>query len=649
MLLLLGYRRRMTVSLFLFAFYVLTLTLPAAMTAGETQRENIDEKPAKFIRERYTKYEFRIPMRDGVRLFTAVYVPKDSKHQYPLLMSRTPYSVAPYGEDQYPEVLYPGPEFEKEGFIFVYQDVRGRFMSEGEWKEMTPHKSVKNGAKDVDESTDTYDTIDWLIRNVPGNNGKAGLLGISYPGFYTSAGMIDAHPALVAASPQAPISDLYMGDDAFHNGAFFLAANFGFYVTFTKQQNPTVPPKSEREIKAKDGYDFYLKMGAVANADEKYLHYQNPYWTDLVAHPNYDEFWKARNLLPHLQNIRPAVLVVGGWYDAEDLSGTVKTWRAVQAQGAKEPVRLVMGPWVHGGWSRSDGEKLGDVHFAAKTAEFFRTEVQLPFFRRYLKGITTDPELPHATVFETGTNQWRQYAQWPPADAQARKLYLHAGGKLTFSAPGEADAPTGAAGFDEYISDPAHPVPFMPTIVPEMAREYMTADQRFASRRSDVLTYQTEPLEESVTVEGPVSAVLHISTSGTDSDYVVKLIDVYPEDYPDPEPNPTNVTMAGYQQLVRGEPFRARFRNGFEHPEPLEPGKVAEIKYTMPDIDHAFRRGHRIMVQIQSTWFPLVDRNPQTFVPVPTAKITDYKVAAERIYRDAARPTYLEVLVKGAK
>ncbi len=612
---------------------------PGCTNAAEAHTGD-DEGPTKyFVREHYTKYEFRISMRDGVRLFTAVYVPKNPRQRYPLLMTRTPYSVAPYGEDQYPEVLSPGMEFEKEGFIFVYQDVRGRYMSEGEWKEMTPQKTAKSGVNDVDESTDTYDSIDWLIKNVPGNNGKAGLMGISYPGFYTSAGMIDAHPALVAASPQAPIADLYMGDDAFHNGAFFLAANFGFYVSFTKQKNPTLPVKSGRAIEVKDGYDFYLKMGAVANADERYLHYQNPYWTDLVAHPNYDDFWKARNLLPHLNNIKPAVLVVGGWYDAEDLSGTLKTWRAVGSQGAKEPVRLVMGPWVHGGWARSDGEKLGDIHFAANTSQQFRTDVELPFFRHYLKD-SREPELPVATVFETGTNQWRQYSQWPPPDAQTRKLYLGAGGKLSFDAPNEAE------GFDEYKSDPAHPVPFISGIVPEMAREYMTADQRFASRRADVLTYRTEPLEDSVTLEGPVSAVLHVSTSGTDSDYVVKLIDVYPDDYPDPEPNPIHVTMAGYQQLVRGEPFRGRFRHSFEKPQAFEPGRVEEIKYTMPDIDHTFRRGHRIMVQIQSTWFPLVDRNPQTFVPVPTAKASDYQVATERVYRSTKEPTYLEVLVK---
>ncbi len=639
MLLRFAFRPPAGLSFLLLTLWTLPLALPGRAGAAGAQANDPEKALEHPVREHYTKYEFRIPMRDGVRLFTAVYVPKDSSRPYPLLMTRTPYSVAPYGEDRYPEVLSPGPEFEKEGFIFVYQDVRGRYLSEGEWKEMTPQKSAHRAAKDVDESTDTYDSIDWLVKNVPGNNGKAGLIGISYPGFYTSAGIVDAHPALVAASPQAPIADLYMGDDAFHNGAFFLAANFGFYIFFTKQQNPSLPPKVGPEIEVKDGYDFYLKMGAVANADEKYLHYRNPYWTDLVAHPNYDDFWKARNLLPYLTDVKPAVLVVGGWFDAEDLSGTLKTWRAVQAQGAKQPVRLAMGPWVHGGWARSDGEKLGDIHFAAKTAEQFRTSVELPFFRHYLKG-GADPDLPVATVFETGTNQWRQYSQWPPADAQARKLYLHAGGKLSFDPPNEVE------GFDEYSSDPSHPVPFISTIVPEMAREYMTADQRFASRRADVLTYQTEPLDDSVTVEGPVSAVLHVSTSGTDSDYVVKLIDVYPDDYPDPDPNPTQVTMAGYQQLVRGEPFRGRFRHSFEKPEAFEPGKVEEIEYTMPDIDHAFRRGHRIMVQIQSTWFPLVDRNPQTFVPVPTAKPSDYRVAQERVYRNAKQPGYVEVLVK---
>ena len=603
------------------------------------------------VRENYTKYEFRIPVRDGKRLFTAVYIPKNRGAAYPIVLMRTPYSVAPYGEDHFPKRLYPGIEFEREGFIFAYQDVRGRYMSEGEWKEMTPHLENKRNQMDVDESTDTYDTIDWLVKNVPNNNGKVGLLGISYPGFYSSAGIINAHPALVAASPQAPIADLYMGDDAFHNGAFFLAANFSFYLDFFKHEGPMTPEREPKlDVPVKDGYQFYLNMGPLANADETYFKYRNSYWTDIVAHPNYDQFWQSRSLLPHLKDIKPAILVVGGWYDAEDLAGTLKTWRAIGANGSPPVNRIVMGPWVHGGWSRGDGSKLGDIDFAAKTAAYFREEIQLPFFRFYLKGGVVPPN-PKAIMFETGADQWHEYAQWPPAEAQPARLYLHAAGKLSFDAPSVSDVPegTGVGAFDEYRSDPSHPVPFYSKVAPEMAREYMTGDQRFAATRDDVLTYETEPLEEDMTIAGPVTPVLHVSTTGTDSDYVVKLIDVFPADYPNPEPNPNEVEMGGYEQLVRGEPFRGKFRNSFEKPEAFTPGKVEEIRFTMPDIDHCFRQGHRIMVQIQSSWFPLVDRNPQVFTNIPTAKPSDFKAATERVYRSGSLPTYLEVqMIRGA-
>jgi putative CocE/NonD family hydrolase len=589
------------------------------------------------IRSHYTKFEFRIPMRDGVRLFTAVYVPKDNVNAYPILMERTPYSVGPYGADTYPETLYPGDAFVRDGFIFVYQDVRGRFMSEGTWREMTPQKDMKRSPKDVDESTDTYDTVEWLIKHVPKNNGKVGLLGISYPGFYAAAGAIDAHPALVAVSPQAPVSDLYMGDDAFHNGAFFLAANFGFYVGFPKQANPTQGKHEPAfDFGTEDGYEFYLKMGSVSNADEKYFRYTNPYWTDMISHPNYDDFWKERNLLPHLKGVKPATLVVGGWFDAEDLSGTLKTYRALEQDSGEHINTIVMGPWYHGGWSSSDGEKLGDIDFHSKTAEFFRNEIQLPFFKHYLKG-STDPRLPEAYMFETGRNEWRAYAQWPPQEAQAEKLYLRAGARLTFNAPEPNER------FDEYVSDPNKPVPYFDKVVQNVPRPYMDADQRFAARRQDVLTYTTEPLEDDLTVAGRISPTLHVSTTGTDSDFDVKLIDVYPDDYPNPKPNPHEVELGGYQQLVRGEPFRGRFRKGFETPIAFTPGKVEKISFVMPDVDHCFRRGHRIMVQIQSSWFPLVDRNPQTFVNIAQAKQSDFVKATERVYHSSDAPSYLEM------
>jgi uncharacterized protein len=584
------------------------------------------------VRAHYTKHEYQIPMRDGKRLWTAVYSPKDTSERYPILMTRTPYSVAPYGANAYPKDLGPSLKFAKDKFIFVYQDTRGRFMSEGEFVEMTPEKDIKTGPNDVDESSDTYDTIEWLVKNVPNNNGRVGLVGVSYPGFYTSAGLIHAHPALVAASPQAPVSDLYMGDDAFHNGAFFLIANFSFYTFFGKQNNPQFPRHEKPfDYGTKDGYRFYLHMGSLVNADEKYFKFANPYWTDIINHPKYDAFWKARNILPHLKNIKPAVLVVGGWFDAEDLSGTLRTYRTIEKQSPGTVERLVMGPWVHGGWEYGKGEKLGDVSFGSDTADFFRDEIQFPFFRHYLK-CGEDPKLPKAFVFETGKNLWQRKHEWPPTDAAPHRLYLREHRELAENAPAEN------SGFDEYVSDPDDPVPFFAKPTLDMAREYMDADQRFAQSRPDVLSYETERLQHEMTIAGPIAASLFVSTSGTDSDYVVKLIDVYPDD--------AGRALRGYEQLVRGEPFRGKFRHGFEQPEPFRPGEVEQIRFTMPDVYHCFQKGHRMMVQVQSSWFPLVDRNPQTFTNIPTAKPADFHKAIERIYRSSNAASFVEVNVE---
>lgn len=589
-----------------------------------------EAKAAAEIRARYTKYELRIPMRDDAKLFTAVYVPKDAstEKQYPLLIERTPYSVGPYGADNYPSHLGPAPSFSADGFIFVYQDVRGRYQSEGNWLEMTPHKDVKKSAKDVDESTDTYDTIDWLLKNVPDNNGKAGIYGISYPGFYAAAGMVDSHPALKACSPQAPVTDLYMGDDAYHNGAFMLAANFGFYVYFRPRAGLEYPRNEWGSFRygTNDGYQFFLEMGSLSNAKKLYMKDTNVYWDDQVEHPNYDEYWKARNISTHMKNVHCAVMTVGGLFDAEDVQGPYKIFRSVAEMSPGTSNRLVEGPWVHGGWAFTKGDHLGAVNFAAENSTYFNDHVLLPFFRQYLKD-SEDPKLPTALMFETGTNVWRRYDSWPPKGVKATPLYLNAGGRLSFTEGKQA------AGYDEYVSDPNRPVPFVETQATAVPQTYMDADQRFATKRNDVETYVTEPLEEDVTVAGTVSPKLWVSSSGTDSDFVVKLIDVYPMNYPDPDPNPKEIHMGGYEQLVRGEPFRAKFRRSFEKPEPLEANKPTAISFDLPSINHTFRRGHRIMVQIQSTWFPLVDRNPQKFVNIPDAKPEDFQKATERIYR----------------
>ena len=595
----------------------------------------------------YTKYEFRIPMRDGARLFTSVYVPKDASQTWPFLITRTPYSCSPYGVDQYIDKLGPSDEFEKAGYIFVLQDVRGRYMSEGTFVEMRPHIDVKSGPKDVDDSSDLYDTIEYLLKHVPNNNGKAGIVGGSYPGFYAAASMIDSHPALKAASPQAPMTDLFIMDDDYHGGAFMLTACFGFYSNFKTQSEPWLPAKVyvPFDFGTPDRYEFYLNMGPLANADARYLKGSNPLWNDAVQHDTYDAYWKARAIAPHLKNIHCAVLTVGGLFDAEDIAGPLRVFHAVGEYNPGTPDKLVEGPWVHGGWMRGDGDHLGDVQFNSKTTDYFRTKIQLPFFEHYLKGKGDD--LPIATIFETGTNVWRTYDAWPPLAAKPRLLYLRAGGKLSFDAPGEGE------GMDEYVSDPARPVPFISYIFDRVPQRYMVDDQRFAGRRPDVLVYETDVLEEDVTIAGPISPKLFVATSGTDSDFVVKLIDVYPNDYPNPDPpvagkTPIDVPpvfMGGYEQLLRGEPMRAKFRNSWEKPEAMVPGAVTGLAFAMPDVNHTFRRGHRIMVQVQSSWFPLVDRNPQTFTDIPTAKPEDFRKATEQVYHSTASPSAVEVLV----
>jgi hypothetical protein len=594
------------------------------------------------IRARYTKYEHRIPVRDRTRLFTAVYVPKDVQEARPILLNRTPYGVSPYGADRFPERLGPSEHFVKDGYIFAYQDVRGRYMSEGEWIEMTPHKPRKSGPRDVDESTDAWDTIDWLVRNVPGNNGRVGMWGISYPGFYVSASMIDAHPALKAASPQAPVTDLFMGDDSYHNGAFMLAANFGFYVHFPPREGGPKPPSERRRFDygTPDGYDYHRRLGPLSGTLTALG--GNRYWTETLAHATYDEFWKSRNVAAHLKNIEHAVLTVGGWFDAEDLAGPLRTYRAIEDSSPGAESAIVMGPW-----SKGDGERLGNLDFGSKTAAYYREAVEYAFFSRHLAGAKAPP-VAEATMFQTGTNEWRRYDAWPPSGVVKRSFYFGPGRRLRLEPPEEAEA------FDEYVSDPANPVPYLGYIAQGMRSDYMTEDQRFASTRPDVVFFETEPLEEDLAASGPIEVDLHVSTTGSDSDFVVKLVDVYPNDFPTPPRKededgpvpPSAVKMGGYQQLVRGEPFRGKFRNGFERPEPFVPGQPARIRFRLPDVCHVFRRGHRLMVQVQSSWFPLVDLNPQTFVHIPKAAASDFRKATQRIYRSKALASSVALLVE---
>lgn len=605
------------------------------------------------IREHYAKSEYQIPMRDGVRLFTAVYVPRGTAEAYPILLERTPYGVGPYGKDNYPDDLGPSASFAKSGYIFVYQDVRGRTLSEGSFVEERPLLDEHRGPSDTDESTDAYDTVEWLLRHVQPNNGRVGVWGVSYPGFYAAASMVNSHPAIRAVSPEAPVADLYMNDDAYHGGAFMLAANFGFYTGFKPQDGPTPPAKEWHDFNygTQDAYEFFLKMGPLSNAAPRYLGPRSELWDDNLAHTTYDGFWRARSLAPHLRNVRCAVLTVGGWFDAEDLEGPLATYAAVGRENPGVFNGLVMGPWVHGGWIDHDGHRLGNVDFGSNTAVFFRDQILFPFFERALKD-RPGAGLPSAYVFETGTNAWRRYPSWPPPGTRPLTLYLRGQGQLSPEAPREQ-----SPAWDEYLSDPAHPVPFIGYTALGVPQEYMDGDQRFAARRPDVLTYETAPLDRDVTVAGPISVRLRVSTSGTDSDWDVKLIDVYPADYPSPpEPAakgndvqaPGPSPMGGYQQLVRGEPFRGKFRGGFVKPEPFEPGRVELVAFGMLDVNHTFLRGHRIMVQVQSSWFPLVDLNPQTFTDIPTAKPADFTKAVERVYRWREQASCIEMPVVGA-
>ena len=601
---------------------------------------NAQQTDSAYIRENFIKLETNIPMRDGVKLFTAIYIPKEKNQKYPFLLSRTPYTVAPYGEGNYKTSLGPSPGLLKEGFIFVYQDVRGKWMSEGEFVDVRPHIKNKKGKKDVDENSDTYDTIDWLLKNVKPNNGKVGMYGISYPGFYSTTSLPDAHPALKAVSPQAPVTDWFIGDDFHHNGALFLADAFNFYSTFgVPRPKPITPDKGPKAFQhhIKDNYRFFLDLGAVKNVNKKYFGDSIKFWNDLMAHGNYNEFWKARNITPHLQNVKPAVLVVGGFFDAEDTYGTLKTYKAIEEQNPKATNNLVMGPWFHGGWVRSTGEQFGHIEFGQSTSSWYQQHIEYPFFMHYLKEAPA-LKLAEATIFVTGSNEWKSFDSWPPKDTESKTLYFHANGKLSFTKPAVTNS------YDEYVSDPNAPVPYQAGVQARRTREYMIDDQRFAARRPDVMVYQSDILTEDITLTGNLTANLLVSTTGTDADYVVKLIDVYPEDAVAPKNSP-EVLMGGYQMLLRGEIMRGKFRNSFEKPEPFVPGEVTTVKYAMPDVAHTFKKGHRIMVQVQNSWFPLADRNPQKFMDIYTAEDKDFQKATHRIYHDANNASGLKVTI----
>lgn len=616
------------------------MAVAAALGAGAAGGRQAAQ-PAVDVRALYTKFEHMVPMRDGVRLFTIVYTPKDASSPYPFLLHRTPYGSPPYGAENYRPTLGPSAAFAEEKFIFVYQDVRGKFRSEGDFVVMRPLAARPKGPGVTDESTDTYDTIEWLLKNVANHNGRVGQWGISYPGTQTVWGMIDAHPALRASSPQAPAIDMFLGDDFHHNGAFRLMYTFSWLAGNARPRAGVSETRTGAfDYGTPDGYRFFLDAGPIANINERYFNYSVPTWNEYMDHPNYDEYWERQNPLKHLTRVSHAVLNVAGWFDAEDFYGPLETYRAVERATPDNRNQIVVGPWLHGGWASMPGDALGDIRFASATGDYYRTQVELPFFARHLKdqgpGVAAE-----ATVFETGGNTWRAFDAWPPRDVVTRTLYFQPDGGLSFTAP---RAPTAAdAGIDDYVSDPMKPVPWSTETRTTQGHLWMIEDQRFAATRPDVLTYRTEPLTEDVVIAGPNIASIFASTTGTDADWVVKLIDVLPGNAPDNQPNPRGVRMGDFQMLLAGEVFRGKYRKSFTTPEPLTPHAVEHYEFDLRDRFHRFRKGHRIMVQVQSTWFPVIDRNPQTFVDIYKAKAADFRKATHRIYRTPEKPSGVRV------
>lgn len=593
------------------------------------QAQNADS--AWFVNN-YTKTETYITMRDGVKLFTSIYTPKDVSEKHPFLMTRTPYSCRPYGENEYVEIWRTYKmTYAKEGYIFVTQDVRGRYMSEGDFVDVRPFNKNKKG-KDIDEASDTWDTVDWLVKNIKNNNGRVGVFGTSYPGFYSTQAALSGHPAVKAVSPQAPVTDWFMGDDFHHNGAFFAMDGFSFYPTFGKPHpKPTQNYGSGFSSPIKDNYKFYLQVGPIKNLASM-IGDSIKFWHEMYQHPNYDEWWQARNARVGLYNVKPAMLWVGGLFDAEDCFGAWNCYKATQTQSPQTNNKIVMGPWYHGQWSR-EGSFLGNVQFGSNTSAYYQNNLEIPFFQYYLKDKGTVKDIAGANIFFTGENSWHKFDKWPPQNATYKTLYTGNDNQLSFNNNQliNSDKEEGLV----YVSDPSKPVPYTDGVHNRRTREYMTDDQRFASRRPDVLVFETNELTEDVTLAGAVKANIEAALSTTDADFVVKIIDVFPDDFSYPKDaisNNEDYPMGGYQMLVRGEIMRGKFRNSFEKPEPFVPGEKTKVSFELPDVAHTFKKGHRLMIQIQSSWFPLADRNPQTFTNIYTADKKDFQTAVIKIF-----------------
>jgi putative CocE/NonD family hydrolase len=610
-----------------------TITLVFFVLSISVFSQAIDEK---YVKENYIKKEYKIEMRDGVKLFTSVYIPKSKTEKCPVIMMRTPYSCEPYGENDFNRRLWSSnwDNFVKENYIVVFQDVRGRWMSEGEFVDVRPFNENKKTKKDIDEASDTYDAIDWLVKNIPNNNGNVGVMGVSYPGFYSTMTALSNHPALKAVSPQAPVTEWFLGDDFHHNGAFMVMDCFDFYSSFGKPRpKPTTVEPEPYNYFTNDKYKFFLEKGAVKNLT-KIMGDSIKFWNELMDHPVYDDWWKARNARRGCTNIKAAMLVVGGTFDAEDCYGAWNLYKAIEQQSKNTNNKIVMGPWYHGAWSWGWGANLANVRFGGKTSLYYQKNIELPFFNYYLKGKGSPDSIAEATIYFSGENQWKKFTTWPPKQTEAKSIYFQDGNKLAFTAPQNSNS------FSQYTSDPAKPVPYTSEIAEHRTRDYMADDQRFAASRPDVLVYQTETLTEDLTLAGVVTADLKVAISTTDADLVVKIIDVFPDKfaydtgYCCKGGANKDLLMDNYQMLVRGEIMRGKFRNSFEKPEAFKPGEITTVKFTLPDVAHTFQKGHRLMIQIQSSWFPIADRNPQQFLDIYHCDDKDFIKADIKIYHD---------------
>jgi uncharacterized protein len=622
-------------------FFLLWVVCYSPHAAMSQQATATAEKT--YVEQHYDKAEHQIAMKDGVKLHTVIYTPKDKSKKYPMLMQRTPYSSGPYGEGQMKTSLGPSPTLMRDGYIFVYQDVRGRWMSEGQYDNMRPIVPYrKRGMKEIDESTDTHETIEWLLKNVRNHNGKIGQWGISYPGFYSAASLPFAHPALKAVSPQAPIADFFF-DDFHHNGAYLLSYWAATTVFGYQKDSPTPKAWYDRvEPGTKDAYQFFMDMGSLKNASKWYKE-DNFFWQQLVEHPNYDEFWQKRNLLPHLKDVKPAVMVVGGWFDAEDLYGPLNIYKTIEKNNPRTYNTIVMGPWSHGDWAREKGyQAVSNVYFGDSISTNYQRNIEARFFNHFLKGKGDGKTgLPEAYMFDTGTKQWKEFATWPPREAQTVNYFVQGNKRLSATSPAQGEA------FSEFISDPANPVPDSPDIAFTFTpRKYMADDQRFAARRPDVLVFETEVLENDITFSGEIMAKLKVSTDQGDADWIVKLVDVYPGTDTNHAYVQDGVQMSNYHQMVRSEVMRGRFRNDFSKPEPFVANQVTDVNFRLQDVLHTFKKGHKIQIQIQSTWFPLIDRNPQKWVDnIFKADDADFIKATHRVYHSPEHPTTIEVQI----